>query len=165
MPDEENETLLETPLEDEPEKKTHPIDKRITKALSDRDTALAEKEKLVKAKTDEEKKRLEAEKDRDFYKGFSTLNSKYPGASEYQDKILEKVRAGYEQEDATISILAKEGKYTPPPPPEPDKENPAGGSATTQVKTGTSKSLSEMKPEEKLDILKDLERKGDFSVR
>src|SRR3990167_2382550 len=83
--------------------------------------SLSEKVKLTSEERDELKglnEGLTAEKhtlskERDFYKGFNQVSAKYPGANEYQDKILEKVNQGYDVEDATISILAKECKYNP----------------------------------------------------
>src|SRR6185295_10830987 len=71
-----------------------------------------ERDELAKAKADLEAQNSSIAKERDFYKDFSVNISKYPNASEYQDKILEKVKAGYSTEDAMVSVLAKEGKLT-----------------------------------------------------
>lgn len=105
-----------------------------------------EKEKLLQ----EQKAQLEAEKqEKEFYKNFNTLASKYPGAAEYQEQILEKTKTGYDPEDAAVAILNKEGKLpgmtqAPITPP----ENPAGGSAATALPAG-EKSASEMTQEER----------------
>jgi hypothetical protein len=113
-----------------------------------------ERDELAKAKDTLEQEKASISKDLDFYKGFSALTAKYTGAAEYQDKILEKVRAGYDVEDATVSVLAKENKLnaTASEPLAP-KESPAGGSATNAIKAGGEKSLSEMSKEEKREAL------------
>lgn len=130
---------------------------------------LSDKVRLTSEERDEKDKLLQerdsqlsaASKERDFYKGFNQVSAKYPGASEYQDKILEKVNAGYDVEDATISILAKEGKYTPTQTPV-QKERAAGGSASTTMKGGDTKAPHEMSQEERLNDLRDLEAKGEL---
>jgi hypothetical protein len=141
-------------------------EKRI-KDLSEKvKTTAEERDAERKAKADEEAKRIAAEKDRDFFKDFSTSTAKYPGAAEYQDQIREKVLAGYDVEDATISILAREGRYTPqaPTPVAPPKDFPAGGSAVNTIRTGGEKSLGEMTRDEKLQALREAESKGDLSI-
>lgn len=127
------------------------------KLTSEERDALAEKNKL------EGEARANAEKERDFYKGFNNISSKYPGANDYQDKILEKVNAGYDIEDATISILAKEGKYTPATPA-PERMSAAGGSASTTVKGLESKSPQEMSQGERKSALEEAFAKGELSI-
>ncbi len=117
---------------------------------------------------EEEKTKLQAERDNlakesAFYKGFNQVSTKYPGANEYQDKILEKVNAGYDVEDATISILAKEGKYTPPVATV-ERESPAGGSAATAIPGSGQKTLDEMTRDEKRAALMELEAQGKFKI-
>lgn len=104
-----------------------------------------------------------AQKERDFFKNFNALSTKYPGATELQDKIWEKVKSGYDTEDATVSILVKEGKYTPP---EPEKTQPltAGGSAATSITDSVEKSPDQMTQDERRSILKELEQKGEFRL-
>lgn len=138
-------------------------DKRL-KSLADnvRET----KEEL--AKEAEEKAKIQAERDnaskeRDFYKGFNQIATKYQGANDYQDKIWEKVQSGYEVEDATIAILAKEGKYTPQPTPV-EKQTVAGGSANTTMQGGDSKTPRDMSQPERLAALQELESKGEFHL-
>lgn len=123
--------------------------------------SLSEKVKLTSEERDELKglnenlttEKTSLAKERDFYKGFNQVSAKYQGANEYQDKIWEKVQSGYDVEDATISILAKEGKYTPAPPKQ--EGNVAGGSATTSMGGEDEKSLDKMSQEEKRsEILK-----------
>jgi len=123
-------------------------------------TSKEKEEALAKAQTSEDA-RLNAEKERDFYKDFSANVSKYPNAAEYQDKILEKVKGGYSTEDAMVAVLAKEGKLTPEvttiTPPETQVE---GGSAQTTV--GGEKTLDTMTPEEKLSALTEADNRGEL---
>lgn len=122
-------------------------------------TSKEKEEALAKVRAEEEA-RLKAEKERDFYKDFSANISKYPNASGYQDKILEKVKAGYSTEDAMISVLVKEGKLTSEPAAieTPQVE---GGSATTTL--GGVKGLDEMTPSEKLSALAEADKAGDLA--
>ena len=115
-------------------------------------------EALAKVQTETEAK-AQLEKERDFYKDFSVNISKYPNASEYQDKILEKVKAGYSTEDAMVSVLNKEGKLTAPviERPSPQAE---GGSASTQM-VG-DKTLDQMTATEKFDALKEVDKSGEL---
>lgn len=122
-----------------------------------------ERDDLAQAKDSESKARLETEKERDFYKGFNGLSSKYQGATEYQDKIWEKVKAGYDIEDATVSILNKEGKFTPTPRVE-DRSTVAGGSASTGITDTEEKSVEKMSQSERLEILRDMESAGQFKL-
>ena len=126
--------------------KNNKVEKRI-KDLSEKVKNTAqERDDTVKAKAEAEARALNAEKERDFYSSFTDSTAKYPGAIEFKDKIKEKVMAGYDVEDATISILAREGKLTNAPS---KRESPAGGSATNALKDGGEKSLNEMTRDEK----------------
>ncbi|MEK7112966.1 MAG: hypothetical protein AAB875_06670 [Patescibacteria group bacterium] len=158
MADEE----LDLELESE-ESNINKVEKRIK--------SLSEKVKLTSEERDELKglnDNLTAEKhtlskERDFYKGFNQVSTKYPGASDYQDKILEKVNAGYDVEDATISILAKEGKYTPAQV-QVENEKVAGGSASTGITGKADKTPGEMSQDERRSALMDLESKGELHL-
>ncbi len=101
-------------------------------------------------------------KERDFYKDFSANVSRYPNASAYQDKILEKVKSGYSTEDAMVSVLAKEGKLnlSTPDPVRPSGQV-EGGSAPTNFEG--SKSINDMTPAEKMEALKELDKSGDLA--
>lgn len=126
-------------------------------------TSKEKDEALAKVKTETEA-RSNAEKERDFYKDFSANVSKYPNASEFQDKILEKVKGGYSTEDAMVSVLAKEGKLNASSTPTPVSQptfNAEGGSASTMFE-GT-KSLRDMSSEEKLSALSELDKSGDLA--
>lgn len=119
-----------------------------------------ERDEMAKAKQQLEATNSDLSKERDFYKDFSANVTKYPNASEYQDKILEKVKAGYSTEDAMVSVLAKEGKLNSPvqaPIPKPHLE---GGSAPT-IQSG-GKDLSSMTAAEKFAALGEAEASGDL---
>lgn len=115
-------------------------------------------EATAKAKAEEEA-RLTAEKERDFYKDFSTSLSKYPTASEFQDKIWEKVKSGYSTEDATVAVLAKEGKLGVETTPE-TQPIVEGGSSPTIVEG--NKTLDTMTTEEKFNALQELDKGGNL---
>src|SRR5258708_25430435 len=137
--EDENLTIDDEQEIQEEEKKPARSDNRF-KDLSDKVETAAKERDEAKAIAETAQKEVE------FYKGFSKVSSKYEGAGDYQDKILEKVNAGYDLEDATISVLAKAGKLTNAPEP---RESPAGGSATTAMKSGDEKPLGEMTQAEK----------------
>lgn len=153
MADEE----LDLDLDDsanETQEQINKAEKRI-KSLSEKTRLASEERDAEKARADKaEADRLAALKDAEFYKNFNTVSSKYQNAGEYQDKIKELTDKGYELEDAAVAVLNKEGKFIPPTPAPEPKESPAGGSAVTTPKAG-SKSLNEMTPEEKREVLKD----------
>lgn len=129
------------------------LSEKVKTTAQERDDAkaLAEKESAEKAA---------ALKDVDFFKNFNTLSSKYEGATEYQDKIREKVMAGYEIEDATVAVLNKEGKFVPPQAPVV-KENPAGGSANNTT-SGGEKKLEDMSKDEKFAKLSEAGMEGEL---
>jgi len=136
-------------------------DNRI-KSLSDK-----VKEKSLEAETrakelaEAAKAKEEAEKARDFYKGFNEISTKYRGANEYQDKIWEKVQGGYDVEDATISILAREGKYTPAPQAKEEGGMAAGGSASVGIHDSVEKKATQMNRDELRSKLLDIESTGE----
>ena len=122
-------------------------------------TAKEKEEAEARAVTEADKAKA-MEKERDFFKDFSAQSSKYPNANEYQDKIWEKVKQGYDVEDATVAILNKEGKLNPPVV---EKESAAGGSADTSLKND-DKTPDKMTQEERFTALKELEAKGEFNL-
>lgn len=123
-------------------------------------TSKEKDEALAKVQTEAEA-RVNAEKERDFYKDFSANVSKYPNASEFQDKILEKVKGGYSTEDAMVAVLAKEGKLNIP---SSQVQSPniqvEGGSAPTYSEGG--KTLQDMTAAEKLTALAEADKAGDL---
>lgn len=121
-----------------------------------------EKEKAqAEAKTNAERVAT-LEKEASFLKTFSQLSSKHPEAANYQDQILERVNKGYDPEEATLAVLAKEGKLAPQAPPPQRTESAEGGSAVTNVSVG-EKSLSEMTMGDKLSQLQELEKSGELT--
>lgn len=112
-----------------------------------------------KQKSDEEASRVA--KERDFFKGFNQVATKYQGAGEYQDQIFQKVQAGYDIEDATVSVLAKEGKFTPMQ--ETRQDMAAGGSADYAMSEG-SKNVDQMSQDERRSHLLDLEKAGELRL-
>jgi len=122
---------------------------------------LSEKVEMTAKERDEARLAAEAaQKEVEFYKGFSKL--KYPDAAEFQDKIKEKVMAGYDMEDAAISVLAKAGKLQSSSPVQ--RESPAGGSATTALKSFDDKPPGEMTTAEKRERLMQIERENPGSL-
>ena len=154
--------LLDLDLEEGQEGESK-AEKRI-KSLSEKVKATSqERDELAKAKEAEAAERAKAEKERDFYKGFSEVAGKYQGAAEYQGKIWEKVNSGYSIEDATTSTLISEGRFQPQAAPV-NRESPAGGSASNTLKGGDQKSVRDMTPDEKRSALLEAEQKGELSL-
>lgn len=151
MPDElinENEQVEETQEETQEVKKPARSDNRFKD--------LSEKVEMTAKERDEAKAAAEAaQKEVEFYKGFSKVSSKYQEAADYQDKIREKVMSGYDMEDAAISVLAKAGKLNAP---QVQRESPAGGSASTAMRSADDKPVSEMTTAEKRERLLEIER-------
>ncbi len=110
----------------------------------------------VRAKAEAEA-RATAEKERDFFKSFSQISSKHPGASDYQDQIWERVNKGTDPEEATVAVLFKEGKLTTPQVKLPNAE---GGSAQTNLGEGGNKSVGEMTQDERMNALIQAEKEG-----
>ena len=132
--------------------KNNKVEERIRDLSGKVKDIAAERDAETKAKAEATDRATKAEKERDFFKGFAATTSKYPAASEYQDKIREKVMGGYDIEDATVSILAREGKLTSP---RAEQKSPVGGSAVTNPVGGGDKQISEMSHEEKRKILEE----------
>lgn len=127
-----------------------------------RETSTERDEANAKAQA-EEAARLAAEKERDFYKGFSVISEKYPGAAEYQDAILEKVNLGYSQEDAALSVLNANGKLQPISAAA-TPITAGGGSAATVLPDSGSKSVAEMSQAERREALMSPEIQGELEA-
>lgn len=132
-----------------------------------RNTITAKKEAEAKA-VEADKLRLEAEaklavmeKDTSFLNKFTDVTAKFPTASEYKDKIKEKVMSGYSVDDATVAVLVAEGKYTPPAV---RQENVSGGSAINQITNQATKTVNDMSGNERWDALKEAEKRGDIGL-
>ncbi len=146
---------LDLELDDELQEKVSKSQERI-KSLSEKVKLTSqERDDLAKEKETLAIEKAQLAKENDFHKNFNSLIPKYQGAVKYQDKIKEKVLAGYSVEDATTSELIAAGEYIPPEPALASRESPAGGSATTALKAEGEKKLSEMTREEKLAKLKE----------
>ena len=139
------------------DKRIESLSSKVKETSTERDAANA------KAET-EAASRLVAEKERDFYASFSDTVTKFPAASEFKDKIREKVMAGYSAEDATVSVLNAEGKLTPAAPVIEVAPPAGGGSAVNQLPSTGTKSVSEMSREEKRQQLVEAEKRGDISL-
>lgn len=137
------------------DKRIQDLSSKVKETSTERDAAKAKAETAEAA-------RLSAEKERDFYASFSDTVAKFPAASEYKDKIKEKVMAGYTAEDATVAVLNAENKLVPPPPA--PLEPAGGGSAVNQLPTGGTKSVAEMNRDEKRQALIEAEKRGDISL-
>lgn len=131
------------------------LSEKVITASKERDEAKAQADAIAKAKE-------EAERERDFYKSFNSSATKYPGAGEFQDAILEKVKGGYDTEDAIVAVLAKEGRLgnQPAPVQQHDAPRAEGGSAPTVIES--PKPVSDMSADEKLAQLQELERSGEL---
>lgn len=150
---------LDTPTTEDITRK----DNRI-KSLSDKvKTTSEERDAMATAKAEAEAKAAASQKDAEFYKGFNTVASKFGDANEYQDKIREKVALGLDVEEATMLVMTKEGKYTPPTQPL-TRESAVGGSASMGITDSTDKGAKDMTQDERRSILKDLESKGEFKL-
>lgn len=103
-----------------------------------------------------------AKKERDFFASFSDSVGKYPEAASFKDAIKEKVLAGYSTEDATLAILAKEGKLGQLTV---ERETPAGGSAATSPPPSGDKSLDQMTREEKREAVLKAINEGAIALR
>ncbi len=126
---------------------------KLKSTSEERDALKAEAEK---AKTEREA----AQKDAEFFKSFNTVSAKYQGSSEYQDKIREKAALGLDVEEATMLVMAKEGKYTPPAPVV-ERQSAAGGSASTSINNPAEKAPKEMSSSELRAQLQAIESTGE----
>jgi hypothetical protein len=147
---EELDTLLDS------ENKIPEAEKRIKELSNKFKNTAQERDDLAKANQELEVKTAAAEKEVSFYKDFSKVSSKYPGAADHLDEIKTKVMAGYDPEDATVSVLNRAGKLNPVKPVE-EKETIAGGSAATTTLREGSKTIEEMTRDEKRQALIDIE--------
>lgn len=122
----------------------------------ERITELSDKVKTAAGERDTEKAGREAaERERDFYKGFSETVATNPSAKDHQDEIKEKVLKGYSVQDATFAVLGAAGKLGGQAPVATPQV--AGGSATTTVTNQLQKSPTEMtQAERRTQLEKDL---------
>lgn len=134
------------------------VKNRYQQLANDKRTLSLEKEALEKAKAESDAKFQALEKESNFLKSFNQLSAKYPEANNFQDKILERVNQGLDPEEATLLVLAKEGKLQNQPVKTPSAE---GGSASTNVADG-DKTLDQYTTAEKLSALQEMEKSGEL---
>lgn len=133
-------------MADEPINTPTPTPEPINR-VEERITDLSLKVKETASERDAEKAAREAaERERDFFKGYSDVVATNPAAKDHMDEIKTKVMGGYTVEDATFAVLGKAGKIgvqTPAP------ASPAGGSAANAITGSVEKPVGEMTLSEK----------------
>lgn len=122
-------------------------------------TSKEKDEANARAKAQEDA-RLEAEKERDFYKNFSAGVARYPEAGAYQEQILEKVKAGYDPEDAMLAVLAREGKLGTASQTQEAQQAYAAEGGSAQTTFDSTPALDRMTPDDKLAALAEAEKDG-----
>lgn len=143
-------------------------EQRIQELSGKVESTAKERDEQAKLAQEATTKTLAAEKDRDFFKGFSDVVAEHPAAREYQADILAKVQAGYSVKDATTVILNDAGKLAPPaapPPPVVEREMAAGGSAAVGITAPGGKSVADMSRDEKRAALIEAEQRGDLGIQ
>lgn len=137
-------------------------EKRIKDLSSKVEMTAQERDAERKAREEAEAKAAAAEKKAEFLDKFSDVSTRYQGASEFKDKIMEKVvTAGYSVEDATLSVLNAEGKLSPII--EPRTNAPAaGGSASTVIPTG-DRGADQMTQQERREALLKANETGELA--
>jgi len=126
----------------ESQKRIKDLSGKVKETSEERDAANAAREAA-------EAKALEAQRERDFYAGFTDVVATNPQAKDHKDEILAKVKGGYSMEDATVAVLAKAGKLAPAAPPVVDTKPITGGSASTIIPQGGQKTHAEMTQQER----------------
>lgn len=117
----------------------------------ERITELSDKVALTSKERDEFKTLSEnANRERDFYKGYAEIVGTQPNAKDHQDEIKAKVMTGYTVQDATFAVLGAAGKLGGSPAPQV-----AGGSAATAMAQGGTKEIKDMTQAERRTILAD----------
>lgn len=142
-------------------------DNKVEKRIKD----LSEKVKLTAQERDEknnllgerDKKIAELERENAFNSGFADVLGTHSAAKDHKDEIKAKVLSGYSVEDATFAVLGKVGKLGFSQP-KPIVDNPAGGSAPTQLPDGGSKTLNQFTRDEKRAELLKAQERGELSV-
>lgn len=136
-------------------------EQRINSLTSKLGEAGKEREEALQKAEEAEKRAVEAEKKAEFISTFSEVSTKYQGATEYKDKIQEKVALGYSVEDATVSVLNAEGKLLPQAEIEAPQQQVAGGSAPINL-PNASATPGEMTQTERRAELLNPERAADI---
>lgn len=127
--------------------------------------ASKERDEAKEAASAAEAKAEAAQKERDFFKDFTGISSKYQAAPEFQDAIWEKVKSGYTPEDAAVSVLNANGKLVSQPAPAQQPNNAGGGSAPTMIPdAGSEKPVKEMTQDERRAALTDPSRQEELEA-
>lgn len=113
-------------------------------------TASEERDAEKTARETAEAGKAEAERERDFYSGFSDVVSVNPAAKDHKDEILAKVKGGYTVQDATFAVLGAAGKLGQQTV---ERATAAGGSADIQVNREGTKTIGEMTQAERREAL------------
>lgn len=159
----------ETELDLDTEDSINKTQKRITDLSTKVRDIATERDSERQAREAAEQKVAALEKEKEFYAGFTGMSGKYSGANEYAEDIKAKFNAGYTLEDATVAVLASNGKFggsvapiaqVAPPPPAPA----AGGSASYTPPPSGDKSVRDMTRDEKRAALMEAEKRGDISL-
>ena len=143
--------ITKTADELEVENKQTEAQKRITQLSEKVRLTSEERDEKARLLGEESSKREAAEKERDFYAGFSDVVSTNPLAKDHKDDILAKVKSGYTVQDATFAVLGAAGKLGNTLAPTP--QSPAGGSSPTALPQGGVKPIGEMTQDERRDEL------------
>lgn len=138
------------------------VEERVRNTIKAKKDAEAKAETETKLRIEAEAKLATMEKDTSFLNTFTDITAKFPTASEFKDKIKEKVNAGYSVDDATVAVLVAEGKYTAPVV---RNENISGGSASNQITNQGTKTVGEMSSNERWDALREEEKKGNIGMQ
>ena len=145
----------------------NPSEKRIKELSYKVKTTATERDELSKQLEEAKAQLADKEKESEFFTSFTESVAQYPDAKEFQADIKAKVLAGYTVEDATISTLAKAGRLTTAvqqqqAQPVIERTSPVGGSATNTL-VG-NKSVADMTQAERLQELREAEKRGDLSM-
>ena len=144
----------------------NPSEKRIKELSYKVKTTASERDDISRQLEEAKAQLAEKEKESEFFTAFTESVSQYPEAKEFQADIKAKVLAGYTVEDATISTLAKAGRLTTAvqqqlaQQPAIERTSPVGGSATNTLVS--NKSIADMTQAERLQELRDAEKRGDL---
>lgn len=131
---------------------------------AERNKDLADKVKEAAGERDAAKKAAdEAIAERDFYKNLSKLSGKYPNVADFEDEILERVKKGYDMEEATVAVLNKKGKLNMNTP-KIERETVAGGSSAVNNPSSGVKTTKDMNQAERLQALREAEARGDLGL-
>lgn len=142
------------------------VEERIRNLHSGKKEAELKAEAETKARQEAEAKLVQMEKETNFLNSYSDINIKFPGASEYKDKIKEKVmNSGYSVEDATVAVLHAEGKLGSQPVAQAPVGNVTGGSAPNQITNNPQKAVKEMSRDELWVAVAEAEKRGEISIR